>query len=59
MTEELRAAIIGCGRMGGTIDDEVRGSSTKLALGVVESHRQGGAGVPCPVANCALYMASR
>ncbi len=34
-------------------------AGTELALGIVESHRQGGARVPCPMANRALYMVSK
>ena len=34
-------------------------AGTEIALGMVESHRQGGARVPCPVANRELYMVSK
>ncbi|MBI3946959.1 MAG: Gfo/Idh/MocA family oxidoreductase [Armatimonadetes bacterium] len=45
--------------------DRTRGNArvaragTELALAVVESHRQGGARVPLPMANRALYMKSK
>jgi predicted dehydrogenase len=34
-------------------------AGTELALGIVESHRRGGARVACPVANRELYMVSK
>jgi predicted dehydrogenase len=57
LLSDLRDAVLTGGPTLGNA--RVARAGTELALGIVESHRQGGARVPCPVPNRALYMVSK
>ena len=57
LLSDLRDAVLTGGDTLGNV--RVARAGTELALGIVESHRQGGARVPCPIANRALYMVSK
>ncbi|HEV2124395.1 MAG TPA: hypothetical protein VGW38_16700, partial [Chloroflexota bacterium] len=54
---DLREAVLTDGQTLGNA--YVARAGTELALGMVESHRQGGARVSCPVENRSLYMVSK
>jgi predicted dehydrogenase len=57
LLSDLRDAVLGGGDTLGNV--RVARAGTEMALGIVESHRQGGARVPMPVAKRDLYMVSK